>query len=125
MSVLPGNEVKPVVITCNVTCSNRTDTGHYTPALSLVITELEIYEEFQGKPGTNEDLYRDIEYVSPSLCSQTNNWVMQYSYHIYPTINMSQTVVRCGVYYFYNRVLCWGEPVVVIRYISDDPNNKY
>ena len=119
MSVLPGNETMPVVITCNVTCLNRTDTGHYTPALSFVVTELEMYEEFQGTPGTNEDLYRVIEYIRPaSLCSDTNNWTMQYSYRIYPTINMNQTVVRCGVHYFYYMELCWGEPVVVIRYTS-------
>ena len=110
-------------ITCTVTCLNHVDTGRYAPGLSLVVTEIGIYKEFQGEPGANDDLYRDIEYLRPSLCSQTNSYMMQYSYHIYPTIKMDRTVVRCGVH-FSSQARCWGEPVVVIQYINPTMNDS-
>ena len=71
----------------------------------------------QGISGTNEALYEDIEYSCMSLCEQDNNYTIQTSYRIYPTINMSQVVVRCSVY-LSSQARCWGEQVVVIQYIN-------
>ena len=119
VAVSSGNEVTPVEITCTVTCLEHTDTGRYSPGLSFVVTKLGTHEEFQRDPGANENLYRDIEYTRMSLCEQNNNYMMQYTYNIYPRVNMSQAVVRCGVY-FSSQAKCWGEQVVVIDYEGAD-----
>lgn len=111
-------------ITCTVTCLDTVDTRRYSPGLFLVITELgKSVEILANNVPSNEESYRDIEYQRLSLCSETNNYTMQYSYYIYPTINMDQTVVRCGVYYSTQRP-CQGDPAVVIWYNSITPTSS-
>ena len=122
MNPLEGNKTSPVVIRCQVKCSNYTDTHHrYNPALALVVTELGIYKEIQNQQygyDTQHGLYQRITYTPSDYCSQSNNYMMQYSFAIYPTIKMDKTVARCGVSFLPSRPPCWGEPVVFVRYVN-------
>lgn len=119
---LEGNETSPVVIRCQIKCLNYTDTHHsYNPALGLVVTELGIFKNIPNQQhgyDTDDELYQNITYTHSAYCAQSNNYMMQYSFAIYPTLKMDKTVARCGVSFLRNRKPCWGEPVVFIRYVN-------
>ena len=129
INLLEGNEISPVEISCQVTCLNHSVPDlHHNPRLSLVVTELGKFRDIQGLQhgyDTEDGLYQNITYTSSNNCEQANNYMMQYTFAIYPTIKMDRTVARCGVSYRHDRPHCWGEPVIFIRYVNipttDDP----
>ena len=125
---LKGNELTPVVINCQVTCLNHSVTNLvHNPGLGLIVTKL-------GKPknieasnrgnDTENGLFVGINYTSNN-CEQANNYTMQYTFAIYPTIKMDRTVARCGVSYYHNRSYCWGEAVIFIQYIQYESTVDY
>ena len=127
INLLKGNETDPVVINCQVTCLNHSVPDlHHNPRLALIVTKLGTFKDVQGanySNDTEDGLYQSIIYTPSNNCEQANNYTMQYTFAIYPTIKMDRTVARCGVSYHPGRPHCWGEAVTFIRYntsMADD-----